>query len=78
MKYEAEIDSSLMAEVYLERFHASIFYADYKTAKQYLEKTMNLLAFEVVMTGKLGKRTKFQRDCTAQLCLEVYCLWKFI
>lgn len=69
--YKSEVDPMLMAEVYLERFYADVFYGNLSHAKLNLDTATELLGLGICLVGKLGKRTRYQEESKPQLCLEV-------
>lgn len=64
-------DKNIQSKFFLESSIIYNFYGNDDLFSVSLEKTSNLLEFEYGLTGKLGKRTKFQTFDVSQLVLEI-------
>ena len=57
---EASEEKKALALLYVEQSHCLLAFYKYKLAKQALKQALSLLGLSVKLTGKLGRRTKFQ------------------
>ncbi|EGR31288.1 hypothetical protein IMG5_114170 [Ichthyophthirius multifiliis] len=62
---------SVLSNLYIEQSHAYLFFYKYNSSKRSLEFAQELLNIELFITGKMGKRTKFQAYNVSQLIFEV-------
>ena len=60
-----------LALLLIEQSHCFISFYKYKQAKQNIKEALRLLNLNIKLTGKLGRRTKYQTFDVAQLVLDV-------
>lgn len=70
------ITGNAKAKLEIELAQLYILYRNVPKASSHITNTSNILGVKYEMTGKLGKRTKYQEKDTAQLALEVTLLEK--
>ena len=59
------------AMLLVEHSHCLLAFYKYKQAKKALKRALSLLGLNLKLTGKLGRRTKFQEFDIAQLVLDL-------
>jgi hypothetical protein len=60
-----------LALLLVEQSHCYLNFYKYKQAKQCIKRALDLLDLKIKLTGRLGRRTKYQEFDIAQLVLDV-------
>jgi hypothetical protein len=60
-----------LALLLVEHSHCYINFYKYKQAKACIKRALELLGLKIKLTGRLGRRTKYQDFDVAQLVLDV-------
>ncbi|KAL4464810.1 hypothetical protein ABPG74_011371 [Tetrahymena malaccensis] len=61
-----------LSNLYIENSHALLFYYKYSSSKKSLAVSQELLKIEFNLTGRMGKRTKYQTFNTCQLVVQAF------
>lgn len=57
--------------ILIEQSHCYLNFYKYKDAKKCIKEALKLLELNIKLTGRMGRRTKFQEFDIAQLVLDV-------
>ncbi len=60
-----------LAMLLIEQSHCYLNFYKYKQAKRCIKRALEVLELNIKLTGRLGRRTKYQEFDVAQLVLDI-------